>query len=297
MTDVVSFGPEQPPWRPSRRLVVAGAVLLATIAVAAVVFASQDDPGTPGPIAASPSCVAATATSEPVAGPPAAIVIRGACRSGGALVRLDPTVDLGPWTVVVRRRDGTFGKDGAVVTFPIRQRPEAKTGTTSRMVAGRYIRVRGDLSPSELTAIANRTTVTSGKPVVRPPDGFVVVSSGTYRSGTVNEVRYGTASLGEQDALGNGLTFTGVALGGGGVEDQIYASGGIQDVTSLFGGNGAVAWEPSPGVVAFIGYSGASIDDDAAAALKRLATRAIAVDARSWPHFNPQIVQQNNVPG
>ena len=296
MTDVVSFGPDKPPWRPSRRLVVAGTVLLAVIAAAALAVTSRDDPGSPAVLpseAPSPSC---RVTPEPAASSPKAVIIRGACTTGSGLVRLDPIVDLGPWTVVVRRRDGAFGRGGAVVTFPLRQRPVAAKGVISREVAGRYIRVRGDLTTPQLTAIANATTVSKGKPVVRAPSGYAVVATGTYRSGTVNEVRYGTADLGEQDALGNGLTFTGVALGGGGIEDQIYASGGLRRTTSIFGGNGAIAWEPSPGVVAFIGYSGASLDDEAAAALERLSTRATIIDAKGFALFNSQIVQQTNVP-
>jgi hypothetical protein len=70
---------------------------------------------------------------------------------------------------------------------------------------------------------------------------------------------------------------------GGGFEDQIYAvhtdTGGLVNgkpavVSSVFGGNGTLAWEPTPGLVAYVGYSGAPLDDKAITALQRLAARA-----------------------
>jgi len=65
-------------------------------------------------------------------------------------------------------------------------------------------------------------------------------------------------------------------------------------VSSVLGGNGTIAWEPAPGVVAYVGYSGGSLDDRAVAALRRLAERSRPLDDRQWRAVRPQRVDQAN---
>jgi hypothetical protein len=147
--------------------------------------------------------------------------------------------------------------------------------------------------------------VFTGRPIVYPPAGYTVVSTGSYRPPTIHEVRYSSAAVGEQAALGNGLTYTGVTSGGG-FEDQLYAvhadSGGLVNgrpavLSRVLGGNATLAWEPVPGVVAYIGYSGSPLDDNAVAALRRLAGQARSLTAAEWWATNPQTVDQINEPG
>jgi hypothetical protein len=316
VTDIISFGPDKPPRRP--RVTAVAALLLVAAGVTAVVVLRDDRK--PAAVTSVPTTAAGPASCQPVvftagpatAGPPAGLIVDRACAAGSSLLRRDRGAAAdGPWTVVVRRPDGSLGRGGAVVTFPVAEvRDKAgrtvEPGAVTWPVGGAYARVRGDLPEAQLTAIAAGTTITGRRPRVRPPTGFTVVSAGPYRSPAVHEIRYGTHDLGEQDALGHGLTFTGVAAGGW-FEDQLYAvdtgrDGGLVDgrpafVTSEFGGNAAIAWEPAPGVVAYIGYSGAQWDDEAVAALRRLAGRARTLTAEQWQERHPQAADQTNGPG
>jgi hypothetical protein len=320
---VVSFGSDRPPWRPSRRLIVAGLVLLAGGGAAvAAAFGDRGAPETIVPSVASPAtgrpCVPVGWAQRPVvAAASAGLVMERAVDRPYGLVRCDRTAADGPWTVVVRRPDGALGRRGAVVTFPVgapaagkRVQIGAVTGTAQQgmvtwPVGGAFARIRGDLSESGLVAIAARTTVADRRPTVDPPKGYAIITNGPYRSPAVHEVRYGSAALGEQAALGNGLTYTGMASGGG-FEDQLYAvharDGGQVDgrpavVSPVYGGNATLAWEPAPGVVAYVGYSGAALDDAAATALGRLADRVRTVTAEQWQAINQQTVDQTNEPG
>ena len=302
----------------SRRLRVAAvAALLVTAAGVALVAVLRDD-REPPPVTGAPSaCPSMAFTTNPAGtGPPAGLIVDHACARGSGLLRRDRTAAVdGPWTVVVRRPDGSLGRGGAVVTFPVDAPPAGSRDRAGRVVepgavtwpvAGAHARVRGDLPAAQLTAVAAGTTIADRRPRVRPPAGLAVVSAGPYRSPAVQEIRYGTHVLGEQDALGHGLTFTGIA-GGGGLEDQLYAvdtdsDGGLVGgrpavVTSELGGNAAIAWEPVPGVVAFIGYSGGQLTDEAAAALHRLAGRARILTTEQWQDFSPVTVDQTNPPG
>ncbi|MCU7723988.1 hypothetical protein ODJ79_09695 [Actinoplanes sp. KI2] len=336
MADVVEFGSDKPPWRPSRRLMIVAGLLLAGAGAIGAVMAALDDRGGPGPIAASeaaPPAGRATSEAAPPAGPPcvpvgwgqtpvvadppAGLVVEQATGRPSGLVRCDRAAADGPWTVVVRRPDGTLGRHGAVVTFPVsapkggravevgKVAGRAEQGTVSWPVARAYARIRGDLPESALTAIAARTTVVHNRPVVDPPAGYVVVASGPYRSPAVHEARYDTAEVGEQAALDNGLVYTGIA-GGGGFEDQLYAvhardggrvAGRPAVVSPVYGGNATLAWEPAPGMVAYVGYSGATLDDAAAAALGRLAERSRVLNAAGWQAIDQQTADQPNEPG
>ncbi len=318
MADIISFGPDRPPRRMSRRLRMAAvAALLMTAAGVALVAALRDDREPPRVTSTPSACPSTAFTTTPAgSGSPAGLIVDHACARGAGLLRRDRAAAAdGPWTVVVRRPDGSLGRGGAVVTFPVTDLPAELRGRAGRVVepgavtwavAGAYARVRGDLTEAQLTAIAAGTTIADRRPRVRPPAGLAVVSAGPYRSPAVHEIRYGTHVLGEQDALGHGLTYTGIA-GGGGLEDQLYAvdtdsDGGLVGgrpavVTAELGGNAAIAWEPAPGLVAYIGYSGAQLTDEATAALLRLAGRARLLTTEQWQGFSPVTVDQTNPPG
>jgi hypothetical protein len=233
------------------------------------------------------------------------------------LDRRDLGVDDGPWTVIVRRSDGSLARHGAVVTWPVATMPTGTevtiNGETGRRAPGEivwpvagspgYARVRGDLSDDELLALAQRTyVVRGGRPAVRATPGLSTVFSGPYRAPVVREARYGSAQLGEDKALGGGLTYTGV-LRAGGFEDQLYATadrtslrvGGKPAVVSAVqGGNATLAWELAPGRIAYVGYSGNSISDAAAQALARLARRTRLVPPRAWAATHPGVSEQPN---
>ncbi|MFJ9011659.1 hypothetical protein [Streptomyces canus] len=179
----------------------------------------------------------------------------------------------------------------------------AVEGEVTWPIAGAYARVRGDLPRSELIGIAAATTVTSaGRPEVAPPSGLSVTATGPSRPHYVREARYGSDRVGESDELSGGLTFTGVARCGG-IEDRLYeggaqASGPVHGkpavVTTALGGNGVLAWEPRPGLVAYVGYSGAALDESAIAALHRIAEHTRLVSAEQWQDTGPQTIDQVN---
>ncbi len=302
------------------------AVMLAGAAVAGFLAADRGAvrpppaPGAARPGAPAPAVPGTTAPCAPAGHGPAGPDLAGLLidparvRLSGALERCDRTAREGPWTVVVRRPGGSLGRHGAVVTFPLQAPPGRDNGTLVNIdgvtgvssggavtwpLAGGYARVRGDLSEAELVAVAARTVVVDGRPVVRPLTGLAVVSSGPYRPAVIHEVRYGAAALGEQVALGDGLVYTGVATGGG-FEDLLYAVHAGQDtnrpgvVSTVLGGNGTLAWEPAPGVVAYVGYSGSPLTAGAAAALERLARRSRLLTTAEWRAIHPQTIEEVN---
>jgi hypothetical protein len=333
VADVISFGPEEPR-RVPRWVVVAGILAGVALLVGALVavgtrgrpVAGPRVPAVTGPIGTTgptgadptaPACLPVGWGQQPaVSGSVAGLRIDGTPTRGG-LDRCDRTVAGGPWTVVVRRPDGSLGRRGAVVTFPAEPSVggrgvavggvtgSAATGSVTWPVGGGHARVRGDLAEADLVAIAARTRVEAGRPAVDPPAGLAVVTTGPYRAPSVHETRFGSASVGESAALGDGLTFTGVTSGGG-YEDVMYTRttrdggpvGGRPAVVSdAFGGNGTIAWEPAPGLVAYIGYSGSLMDDAAVAALRRLADRARPMTAAQWAEAGANVTDQTNTPG
>ncbi|MFG1997377.1 hypothetical protein ACGFJ7_46115 [Actinoplanes sp. NPDC048988] len=289
MTDIVSFGPDKPP----RRFPVAVAVVGVLALAVAFLFLNRDGGEQPAPVTLTPSsCTGVPARGAPAAltgASPVAIVIDGACAAGTGLERRDTTAAGGPWTVLVRRAGGSLGHDGAVVTYPVSGAASTRQMVVKALGAA-HVRVRGDLPAADLRAIADRVRLSGGRPVVSPPPGLSVVASGTYRPASIHEVRYGSADVGEREALGGGLTFTGVAAAGG-YEDHLYATG---DLTSVFGGNAAIAWEPKPGLIAFIGYSGSERTEAADQALRRLAARARAINGDGWRAMTPVVAPQSN---
>ena len=256
------------------------------------------------------------ATNSPVVITIGAISI-GAVPAGSTLERYDAGAAEGPWSIVVRRSDGSFGLHSALVVFPVAE-PKAlaipvdvggRTGFSGRRtvvwpIGGQWARIRGDLDPAQLIEIAAAVRVVDGRPAVGSIASFTVGPLLTYRPSSIDEIRYGSTNLGEAGALGNGLAYTGV-LSGGVFEDQVFETNGRTGLTvngrpavvsSVNGGNGTLAWEPTPGVVAYVGYSGASMNDSAVAALVRLANRTTAVSAGEWRATRPQISAQLNGP-
>jgi len=236
-----------------------------------------------------------------------------------SLTRRDPTAINGPWTVVVRRADGSLGRYGAVVTYPAPTNDAANTGATIRVGSASGIsgpgfilwplgngsaRIRGDLPQADLVHLAELTTVVAGQPQVRPPAGFRVIASLPSRLPLVHEIWYGSSGLGVGPALGDGLTYTALTSGGG-FEDALYAAGATPAGTvhgepavlsSVQGGNGTLAWEPSPGVVAYVGWSGAPVSAKAVTALRTLAEGAYILTPSQWLATKPQLVDQENNP-
>lgn len=322
MTDILDFGPDKPPWRPSRRLVVV-AVVLVILAVGGwgtAAFVKRDKPAATPVVTAPPSgvpCRPGPGRDSPAGQAPAALII-GCTGAGSALNRRDPGAEKGPWTVVVRRNGGSLGRTGAVITFPVvapaptlrqvavgRVAGRAGAGTVIWPIGGGYARIRGDLAEAELIAIAIDTSVVAGRPATDPPAGYAVTFGGPYRAPEIHEMRYSSIDVQEDGALGAGMTFTGVARGGG-FEDQLFATAPIDAgrigrrpavISTVFGGNGAIAWEPAPGVVAYVGYSGSMLGDKAVAALRRLAERTRALTDEQWQSVNPQTADQTNEPG
>ena len=292
-------------------------VVTAVAVVAALVVGSDGDnvavTSSPSPPTRSQIGAVPCSAVESVAG---LVIDPDRLGTGSLLDRRDEAADVdGPWTVVVRRRpDGSLGQNGAVVTFPVDAPPPGRTVAVGvvtgvagdRMVtwpiAGAHARVRGDLSEPELLRIASATGVVDRRPVVEPVDGLRVVSNGPYRTPSIHEVRYQTSSLGEDEVLGNGLVSTGV-LTGGGFEDQLYARqaspAGVVHcrpavTSSVLGGNASLAWEPLPGTVAYVGYSGAAMDAWTLAALQRLAERCRVLSDSEWRATRPDARGQTN---
>jgi hypothetical protein len=332
MGDVISFGSEGPR-RPPRWLIVAA--VCGVVGAAVAFFAFRGDPAPPAASqqTAASQQIATSAptreTAEPPSAPPCvpvgqgqqpaptgAVVGLSLADTGSSSESCDRTALDGPWTVVVRRPGGSLGHDGAVVTFPVdppapgravmvgRARGTAADRLVTWPVAGAYAQVRGDLGDADLLAVAEATSVVDHHPTVSPPTGLRVVTSGPYRSPSLHEVRYDAAVVGEREVLTGALVYTGVTSGGG-FEDRLFATDVGQDgpvdgfpavLSQVGGGNATLAWEPEPGVVVYVGYSGPQLSDTTIAALNRLATRNQVLDKAAWQATAPQSIDQPNQP-
>lgn len=292
------------------------------MAAGAVALAVDGDTRDPAPSASAtplvaPPCAPAATSTGPAAADTVAALLVDTDQLGTqqAMERRDSTAEAGPWTVTVRRPDGTLGRNGAVVTFPVDpptpgRRVDvgsvagvAESGAVVWPIAGAHARVRGDLPAPELVAVAAATTVTAARPVVAKVPGLQVVSAGSYRPTAIREARYGSDTVGEAATLGGGLTYTGVVTAGGGFEDQLYAQAGatVGEVhcrpavmSPVRGGSATLAWEPLPGVVAYVGYSGGEPGDRAASALSRIAARTRVLSVAEWQALNPAVQKQSN---
>ena len=174
-------------------------------------------------------------------------------RAGQSREIRDPGAEGGPWSVIVRRRDGSLGEYGAVVTYPV---PELTTGATVPVAVaisrgdrhragtvgrdvvtgradgaggivwplnGKFARIRGDLGRSTLAVIAARVSIRQNHPVVTdPPSGYRVVASEPYRAPVVTESRY-TDSLRVDSGPIDGLIYSGVVIRGASFEEALYS--------------------------------------------------------------------------
>lgn len=228
---------------------------------------------------------------------------------------LDNAVTQGPWSLVVRRRDGAFGRHGAVITYPVA--PSA-WGHLVRMgqfrgtavaagfvwpIAGVYARIRGDLPQADLVRLALGTSVVAGRPAVRrPPAGYSVVLAAPYRSASIREVRYHATELGVATGRLGGLVSTGLLTDGAGFEDRMYAlsatdvgrvHGQPAVAATMVGDRRTVAWEVAPGTVAYLAYSGTD-SDQVIDVLRQLAGQSRPVCGRQWQANAPQRSWQRN---
>jgi hypothetical protein len=303
VVEILGHGPDRPRRQVPNWVKGAAAVLLV---IGAVAYQVRDGDAEPRPVASSaPSTTPSRIESHVPVGPDIPVpkgetpglLIDGP--TNGLVNRVDRTAAKGPWSVTVRRADGSLGRHSAVVTFPV-PKPVDQGGPFLWPLGGDFARIRGDLSFAELKAIADATVVRDGRPVVRPPKGFTVASSAPYWSSEVHETRYGTRDLGESHELDAGLTFTGVTRGGW-FEDQLFMAGSeyvgwvsAKPVVASVqvGGNGGIAWEPSAGVIAYIGYSGAQFDRESIEALLRLGSRSVLTPEKDWQDLGPDTIDQ-----
>ncbi|MGZ4700157.1 MAG: hypothetical protein ACXV98_03010 [Ilumatobacteraceae bacterium] len=265
--------------------------------------------------------VPSTPPAEVAASSIGGLVISGAGADGSYphfnLERSDPNARSGPYAVVIRRADGQLGADSAVITYPVaadlqadgKVHTNSSSGTKlSTLVAslpgGRILVRSASLDADEVTAIADATRIVDGRPVVSLPESmakFVVIATATERPATIHETRYGCDTVGEAAALG-GLCYTGLTTSPG-FESAVYSRGyqpgplvqGHPSVVSAVGGgNATLAWEPQPGLIAYVGYSGPALAKEQVDALVRLANRSALISPADWAASKPQVVTQDN---
>ena len=230
----------------------------------------------------------------------------------GTVERIDPSAPSSPRSIILRRPGGHLGDGSIVITAghdPSSTDPSAGLPTPVSPVTT-YDRPHGSISISaagvpeaDIAAIASHTDLIDGAPVVRPTGGlrsYAVASAASNRPPIIREARYGCDAVGEPTLAG--LCYTGLATSAG-FEDAIYMIGfqpgppvrGMPTVLSVVGGGSAtLAWEPTPGVIAYVGYSGVERAENAGPALARLAERAMIVSSTEWQASNPQRSDQNN---
>jgi hypothetical protein len=229
---------------------------------------------------------------------------------GWALERWDCDALAGPWSIVIRAAGGQFGVRGAVVTFPVDSkgsgravtRPEGGMWNASlhRLVwplARSHAQIVGDLGHSDLAALATQITVENGKPHVHVPRGLSVTAAVPYDQPLIHEMRYGASDLGHDADRGDGLVFTGITSGAS-LETFAFESGStpaglvhgkpavLSSQSALVpnrpGGNGTLTWEVAPGVVAYVGYSGSTIQPSAVEVLRALANGSRLLTPGQW---------------
>ena len=157
-----------------------------------------------------------------------AAVVLGEVPQFADLQRTDGTAAQGPWSLVVRRRDGSLGRHGAVITYPVpppawghpvrvgRAIGTAVAGGFVWPLAGKYARIRSDLPPPDVVRLALATTVVSAAPAIHSLSRYRIVLAAPYRSGSIHEIRYHASQLGSAAAGLDGLIYTGLLIAGGG---------------------------------------------------------------------------------
>ena len=231
------------------------------------------------------------------------------------LDRRDLNAADGPYSIVVRAKDGSMIQRTAVVTF----QPNVivtvlaslenigVSGVTELSIArdGGTLRVRAvGLTPAEISGIGDATQVVDGRPLVTLSSlpEFSVVASGSWTPSTVRAARYGCVEVGEIDT--QGLCYTGLTFSPG-FEDALFkagfqpgplVAGRPSAISTIGGGSGTLAWEPRPGVVAYIGYSANPpvSEPSTVDAMARLAERAQILSPDEWTATNPAVSTQTN---
>jgi hypothetical protein len=231
------------------------------------------------------------------------------------LARRDVGAVRGPWSIVVRSAGGSLARASVVLTFPV----PAAAGVSSRgwgappavvsrgvvqwHTAHGWARVRGDVPTAELMAVARRMTVVAGHPVVPAGRWGALAYRGPQRQPMVHEVQVGGEQAGYGRTFAGGVLFSGVTTGGG-LEDALFRLGarpagrvhGRPAVLSAsLHGDIVLAWEPSAGVIAYVGYGGtAPSSRSTVVALREVAERAVAVSPRAWLALHPELVDAVN---
>ena len=99
-----------------------------------------------------------------------------------------------------------------------------------------------------------------------------------------------------------GLCYTGITTSPG-FENALYrvgyqpgplVHGHPSVVSTVGGGNATLAWEPQPGLVAYVGYSGPALANEQIDALTRLAATSNVISPAEWTASHPQVVSQTN---
>ena len=161
----------------------------------------------------------------------------------------------GPWSVIVRRSNGSLGRRGAVITYPV---PSVTIGRAVRIAVaprvtvapstgqvtsvatsvtghedeaggivwplnGKFARIRSDLGRSAMAALAARVSIRSGRPALTGlAKGYRVIVSEPYRAPVVTESRY-TDSLRVDSGPIDGLIYSEVVIGGASFEEALYS--------------------------------------------------------------------------
>lgn len=240
-----------------------------------------------------------------------------ATRPGQSLERRDAGALSGPWSLVVRRSDGWLGHHSSVVTYPatvpsaVRTKARVRVGSVTGYVDGfggivwpigaRFAGIRGDLGRTTLAAIAGQVSIRHDRPAMdHPPSRFRVVASEPYRAPLVAESRYN--SLRVNSGPIDGLIFTDV-LRCASFEEALFVEslspggnigGHPAEVSSVGGGTAALAWEPTPGSIVLVGYSGELAPPASTASLIDLARGGRLLDRRQWAATHPTVVKDTN---
>jgi hypothetical protein len=235
--------------------------------------------------------------------------------SATTLDRRDPDAADGPYSLVVRAKNGSMIQRTAVITYlptvlvTVVVTPETidASGVSEHLIAreGGTVRVRAvGLTPAEVSGIGDATQVVDGRPAVTLSSlpEFSVVASGSWTPSTVREARYGCDAVGEIDTQGlcyAGLTFSPGfedALLEAGFQPGPLVAGRPSAVSTVAGGSGTLAWEPRPGVIAYIGYSAMPLVSETSTvdAMARVAERVRLLSPDEWTATNPMTVTQTN---
>ena len=166
-------------------------------------------------------------------------------------------------------------------------------------VGGKYARIRGDLGRTVLADVAGRVSVRRGRPVLgHPPVRLRVVASEPYRPAVEAESRYTDAPRVDSGPI-DGLIYTDVLRGAsfeealflGGLAAGANIGGHPAVVSSVGGGSATLAWEPTPGSIVLVGYSGVLPAQAAMPTLIDLARGGRLLDHRQWQATHPVVVK------